>query len=42
MHDNNFDALEDNTDNINNDNDNSGVDPTALDSRMKAVRVGQH
>ena len=39
-HDNDFDALEDNTDIINNDNDNLGVDPTALDSRIRAARVG--
>ena len=38
--DNDFDALEDNTDIINNDNNNLGVDPTALDSRIKAERVG--
>ena len=34
-HDNDFDALEDNTDIINNDNDNLGFDPTALDSRIR-------
>ena len=38
-HDNDFDALEDNTDIINNDNDNLGVDPTALDSRIRAAHV---
>ena len=46
VHDSNFDALEDNTDIINNDNDNSGVDPTALDCRIRhgnnAIRFHRH